>query len=140
MQKTIEAELIIPFLFFKHLIHLKDKFLNFREEQAIEIIHRLSYSGFKSLYFRKSQTSLFSSTHSIKNKKCTVNFKHDPSSDFMKIVCMDNYTLSVLLYEGGLSSLHINQAHSFRLSSSEYQCYFKDHVMWWLKRGEIEHH
>lgn len=43
---------------------------------------------------------------------------------------MNNYMLLVVLYEGGLLSLHINQAHSFQLSSSEYQGYFKDHVMW----------
>lgn len=79
MQKTIGAELIIPLLFFKQLVHLKDKFLNFRGEQAVEIIHILLYSGFKFLSYRKGQTSLFSSTYSIKNQKCTVNFKHDPS-------------------------------------------------------------
>lgn len=53
---------------------------------------------------------------------------------------MNNYMLLVVLYEGGLLSLRINQAHSFRLSTSECQGYFKDHVMWWLKREEIEHH
>lgn len=57
MQKPIGAQLIIPLLLFKHLITLKDQFLNFREEQAIEIIHILSYSDFN--FFVLSDESNF---------------------------------------------------------------------------------
>lgn len=60
-------------------------------------------------------------------------------SNFVEIMCMCNYTLSILLYEEDYQFCMLIR-HNFPLFSPEYQCCFKDHMTWQIKTKEKKQH